>query len=188
MHNIVRKGNLKEQLQKLSDEGFIAWVQEGHWEVLGRGEYHCRNFGIKELVQPETLDRLGETSCWALFDVSILVAIDWLRATFGPTIINNGHACKHSGYRELGSSYWSEKSMHSVGRAFDCKFKSFTAERVRESIKTRIEQGSFVPECIRRIENRVNWLHFDTKWQNNAHHNRWVCDPEGNKRIYFFEV
>ena len=187
-HNIVRKSELRTQLVKLSDEGFIAWVQEGHWEILGRGDYHCRNFHIKELVSPSVLEERGETACWALFDVNILVALDWLRATYGSTVINNGLNFTESGYRAKGSDYWSERSMHSVGRAFDCKFRNYTAEEVRDNIKDRIEHGLFVPACIRRVENRVNWFHFDTKWQNYAFRDRWVCDPTGKKRIYLFEV
>lgn len=184
--------NLKKQMllivtAKMTNERFLEWVQEGEWDYLARGEYRCRHFSIKELVDSPTLVALGEEGCWALFDVESLIALDWLRVTFGRTTVNGGHFTE-SGFRTVHSEYYSKKSMHSVGRAFDCKFLKFTAMEARSVIISKIRNGEFVPSAIRRMENHVNWLHFDNKVQLNGFEDRWITDPLGNKVCYLFQV
>ena len=114
------------------------------------------------------LDTLHEDVLWGMFDENLLRGIDWLRDKFGPITINGG-SYTQSGLRTKGSSYYSEGSMHSVGKAADLKFKNHTPSEVRQKLKLM----ESIP-YISRIENGTEtWLHVDTK-------------PTDQGRLYFF--
>lgn len=138
--------------------------------------YIPKYFEIHELVPKNLYESFGAHSelLWATFDDDLLKGIDWLRARYGSTTINN-YAYGHGNYEWSGlrlnvpeCSFYSEGSMHSVGKAADLKFKECTAEEVRQDLK-RIK----VVPWITRLEDKVDWLHVDTK-------------PTGQDEIYLF--
>ena len=129
--------------------------------------YECEHFGLEELVDPDTFEKLG-SNAWKLFDDKALLAIDKLRETFGSATINNwkwGGNFKWSGYRTQNCGIGASKSMHKFGAAFDLKFKNISAEDVRKAITS---DEKYWKTYIGRIENNVTWLHIDTKDMQNA--------------------
>ncbi|HSH50934.1 MAG TPA: hypothetical protein VK982_04340, partial [Bacteroidales bacterium] len=64
-----------------------------------------------------------------------------------------------SGIRTSDSSYYSQTSQHTWGRASDKIFKDATAQEVREYIKGMYEELS-----ITCIEENVSWVHSDVRW------------------------
>jgi hypothetical protein len=106
---------------------------------------------------------------FSLFDYKLLVALDWLREKFGQCIINNwsaGGTNHNRGLRMPSSKYYREGSMHSLHgdrpvKACDCSFRNYTADEVRYKIKQIADRGEYIP--FNRIENKVNWIHIDTK-------------------------
>lgn len=169
----MKKYELRQQLleehKRLSDVSFLN-LFESHMEGfseqiidldLNRGDYRCMFFSIEELVDPDTLSFIGESGCWALFDVELLMTIDWLRLKFGPASINTGRH-QSRGYRTITNKYYSKTSMHSVGCAFDLVFKKFPADAVRNILQDMLAMQMPIPQAIRRIENHVSWLHIDS--------------------------
>lgn len=139
--------------------------------------YQCKRFEIYELIPKELYDMLGQNSwlAWGMFDENLLRGIDWLADRYSPkdpVTINNwywGGAFNQSGLRTAGSKYYSPTSQHSIGKAGDLKFKTITAEEIREDLR----QLKYVP-LITRVELDVDWLHVDTK-------------HTGKNEIYFFK-
>ncbi len=138
--------------------------------------YKCDHFDIEELVPPELFVMLHEDALWRMFDPDILKAADWLRERYGPATINNwkwSGAFTQSGIRTKDSVHYSKGSMHSIGKAFDLKFKKVTAQYARDDLAEMEFRGEKIPEGIRRIENNVSWLHID-------------CERTGRDTIHFF--
>jgi len=122
--------------------------------------YKCKNFKIVELVDPEVHKQFGDMA-WLFLDEKALKTLDLLRDTFGPATVNNWHTggkFKDSGLRSLNSTTGAQFSQHRFGRAFDMKFKDVLASDARTMIKS---DELFWKTRISRIENDVNWLHFD---------------------------
>lgn len=74
---------------------------------------------------------------WSMFDTDLLKAIDWLWERYGTVTINDWKwkgAFTQSGIRTKDSVHYSEGSMHSVGKAFDLKFKNVTAQYIRDDL------------------------------------------------------
>ena len=97
-----------------------------------------------------------------LVDKRLVEADQKLRDKFGPVTINNwwhGGDRNWSGIRTPGSSYYSETSQHSWGRASDKVFKDAPAAEVRMHIKT-----AWVQLGITCIEENVTWVHSDVRW------------------------
>lgn len=129
--------------------------------------YKCKHFKAYELVPPELHADYTENEIWGMFDRDALRALDWLRDTFGQITVNDwfwGGGYSQSGIRTPSSRYYSRTSMHSSGRAFDCKFKNYKAEEVRKKLKEMETNEEYIPKGIRRIENKVSWFHFDSKF------------------------
>lgn len=138
--------------------------------------YKCQHFIIEELVTPELHATAHEDVLWSMFDSDLLKAIDWLRERYGPATINNwkwSGAFNQSGIRTMDSVHYSKGSMHSVGKAFDLKFKKVTAQYIRDDLAEMEFGGEKIPAGIRRIENNVSWLHID-------------CKRTGRDTIHFF--
>jgi len=137
--------------------------------------YKCKHFDIEELVPPELFVMLNEDALWRLFDPNILKAADWLRERYGPATINDwkwGGNFTQSGIRTTDSEYYSPTSQHSIGCALDLKFKHKTAQEIRDDLAEYQAQGNDIP-YFTRVENKVSWLHIDTK-------------PTGQTHLYFF--
>jgi len=159
----MKRAELKQALKNENQNVQIVWVSARLLNnEYNRGDYHCIYFSISELVSKKVLRALGETGSWALFDVDILMTLDWLRLTYGPATINT---VKHQsrGFRSPSSPYFSNGSMHSTGNAFDIIFKDCPTELVRESLIHQVKQNRMIPAPIRRLEDKVSWFHFDSK-------------------------
>lgn len=129
--------------------------------------YKCKNFSIEELV-PENLMVLKEDILWELFDEDVLRFADWLKdfCKGAPITINDwewGGNYSQSGIRTKDSQYYSEGSMHSLGKALDLKVKGYTAEGLRNALRAYEEEVAPVPYITRIEEGTVGWLHVDTK-------------------------
>lgn len=128
--------------------------------------YECKRFAIYELVPKELYEMMGPNTgvLWNLFDENLLLGLDWIADRYSPkdgVTINDwywGGEFSQSGLRTTKSEYYSSTSMHSVGMAADMKFKNITAEEIREDLR----QLKYAP-LITRVENKVSWLHVDTK-------------------------
>ena len=123
-----------------------------------------KHFKLAELVPLSVINSFHEDLLWNMFDEDILKSIDTIKEKFskGSISINtymwNGDRTQ-SGIRTKNSKYYSEGSMHSVGKAVDMIFSKYTTDEVREYILANQDEFPF----IRRIEADVSWLHIDTK-------------------------
>ena len=145
--------------------------------------YQCKHFDIRELVSPIAYrDRGGR--CWELLDDRMLKELDYIRETFGPTVINTWHSKslteaygfrRYSGLRTM--DFWVKPTMsasenaqaiekynrsysqHKYGRAFDCLFRDHVVAAVRE----RIKESPALHKGITAIEEGVSWLHIDSR-------------------------
>lgn len=122
----------------------------------------CKHFKIQELVDKATFEKFGEKA-WMFFRPEALEAIDDLRSFFGvPIIVNNwdeGGPFQYRGFRPRSCTVGAEYSQHRLGNAFDCDIKGVTAEEARKKILEN--QDNLKLMYITRIEDDVNWLHFD---------------------------
>lgn len=124
--------------------------------------YDCQHFTIEELVPMHVFHKYGGKLALRMIDERVLITLDQLRTYFGMCIINDwnwGGSYHESGYRDADCEHYSPTSMHSFGRAMDCKFSFATAEEVRESV---IEKKILFPH-ITFIEDGVSWFHFDVR-------------------------
>lgn len=139
--------------------------------------YECKRFAIYELVPKELYEMFGVNSyvLWRLFDENFLMGIDWLADRYSPkhpVKINDwywGGSFNESGLRIVDHEYYSPTSMHSHCCSGDLKFSNIAAEEIREDLR----QLKYVP-LITRVENKVSWLHVDTK-------------PTESKELVFFD-
>ena len=100
-----------------------------------------------------------------LIDKRLVEADQLLREHFGPININtwfSGGNRNWSGIRTTESSYYSQTSQHSFGRASDKIFSKVTAEEVRNYIKKHWQKLG-----ITCIEANVNWVHSDVRYYKN---------------------
>ena len=124
-----------------------------------------RYFKLKELVPLKLYNLLHEEVLWNMFDEGIIKSIDTIKEKFpnGSIMINNyawSGLRTQSGIRTKDSKYYSEGSMHSIGKAVDMVFSKYTTDEVREYILKNQDQFPH----IRRIEEKVSWLHIDCKY------------------------
>ena len=120
-------------------------------------------FIIEELVDRETFKKRGQKA-WELIDPILIKMIDSIKEEFpkGTITINNwkwGGDREWSGLRTIKSSYYSSYSMHTFGKAVDMIFSDYTAEEVRNIIKTK--KTSF--DMIKGLESGISWLHIDIR-------------------------
>lgn len=130
--------------------------------------YKPIHFEIEELVDPITLKQYGkEFILKHFFDSRILYQIDLIRDWFDkPMIINNwcfNGKFKYRGFRPFNCKVGSKNSAHKFGRAIDFDIVGLTAEFVRKEIMRNQKQFPY----ITRMEDKVNWVHFDCVNENN---------------------
>lgn len=119
-------------------------------------------FDVSELVCKHTFDKWGEKS-WQFLDTDFLHALLIIRRD----ILQLPMTCNHSGANQRGlrcnrCELVKEKnsvylSSHILGKAGDFTVKGMTAQEARSRIRN---MGNMLP-CPIRMENGVNWLHFD---------------------------
>lgn len=125
--------------------------------------YKPYNFKPYELVSRNLYRLLGDQS-YFLFDWEILITADQIRIYVDtPAYINtwywNG---KHEqrGFRRFDCPIGAKNSMHKEGKAIDMTFRDIPAQKIREEIIKNRKKFPF----ITRIEDKVDWLHFDNKY------------------------
>ena len=126
--------------------------------------YTSRHFLIEELVPKELYQKYGATKCWEFLDPELLKMIDIIKERFpkGTVSINtwkwNGDR-NWSGIRTPDSSYYSQGSMHSWGKAVDMIFSAYTADEVRKDILDNPD----IYYAIKGLELDISWVHLDTR-------------------------
>jgi hypothetical protein len=152
-------------------------------------QYIPKYFQLYELLPPElyTYDMMvseaaRERAFANFFDEKLLITIDVVREIIGLPLICNtwfqdGNR-KNSGYRSQTCSVGVAQSQHKLGKAVDLICHKMSAEEMRQKIK---ENEDKLPYPI-RIEDRVNWLHIDTK-DRKVH----PTHPAKTHKIYFFK-
>lgn len=119
-------------------------------------------FYISELVCEHTHSKWGERS-WQFLDTDYLYALLVIRRD----ILQLPMTCNHSGANQRGlrcnmCELVKEKnrnylSSHILGKAGDFTVKGMTAQQARD----RIKANAHLLPCNIRMEDKVNWLHFD---------------------------
>ncbi len=125
--------------------------------------FRPKNFALEELVPKATLVDLEEAA-WDLLDENALKALQAIRELIGPCEVNTWHKggpFQFRGWRPKDCPVGAPGSMHKLGCAFDISPKKMTAEEARKLILENAGKGDL--GFIRRLERKVNWVHFDTK-------------------------
>ena len=122
-----------------------------------------KHFRLEELVPKELFNKYGE-KCWDFLDPRLLESIDTVKERFpeGTITINNwlwnGNR-NWSGIRTPNSSYYSQSSMHSWGKAVDMIFSKYSPDEVRQDI---IDNPDIYPH-IKGLELDITWVHLDVR-------------------------
>lgn len=119
-------------------------------------------FQISELVCEHTHSKWGERS-WQFLDTDYLYALLVIRRD----ILQLPMTCNHSGANQRGlrcnmcelvkGKNRNYLSSHILGKAGDFTVKGMTAQQARD----RIKANAHLLPCNIRMEDKVNWLHFD---------------------------
>lgn len=141
-------------------------------------------FSIKELIDPYTYEKFGETS-WQFLQKDFLEVVLVLREDIlkQPMICNNwarGGKYTQRGFRsnlcEIPKSHTYRdqlyNSAHCLGCGADFTLAGMSADEARCLI---LRESGILPVNI-RVENDVNWLHVDT------------FDPGREDKVYVFKV
>ena len=123
-----------------------------------------KHFAIEELVPEGLYKKYGGDKCWEFLDPELLTMIDILKERFpvGTCTINNwkwGGDRNWSGVRTSDSSYYSQGSMHSWGKAVDMVFSAYSSDEVRQDILN----NPTVYHNIKGLELDISWVHIDTR-------------------------
>ena len=123
-----------------------------------------KNFSLKEFV-PSDMYALHGDKCIHLIDDRIIKIAQILRDEFGVMVANtwsNFSAPNESEINYRGWRPWdhdsAEFSAHKFGRAIDLISPKRDTQEMRQHI---IDHHKEKFSLIRRIENKVNWLHLD---------------------------
>jgi len=123
-----------------------------------------KNFTLAELVPRDMYEAHGD-KCIHLIDDRIIHIAQLLRDEFGVMVCNTWHnfsARNESEIKYRGWRPWDHKSAkfsaHKFGRAIDLVSPKRDVQEMREHI---IEHHKEKFSIIRRIENKVGWLHVD---------------------------
>jgi len=134
-------------------------------------------FRIEELVDKASFASWGE-GCWNFFPQESLEMLHGIRMFLDrPVTVNNwlwGGPYQYRGYRGPGCPIGAPQSYHKRGMAYDFDVKGLTAEDVRKLLVENQDHEWLLP--IKRLENKVTWVHADTG-----------TVPAGKSRIYLFE-
>ncbi|ATG77625.1 hypothetical protein [Pseudoalteromonas sp. 1_2015MBL_MicDiv] len=122
------------------------------------------SFTFKELVPQSIYNLYSDDPLFLVhfFDPKALRTLQKLRDKFGSCIVNNwswGGANQYRGYRPLDCTIGAKRSQHKLGKAFDCSFKNYTAQQVRDYVLAHPQEFPY----ITAIEGQVSWFHFDVR-------------------------
>jgi len=119
-----------------------------------------KNIWFHELVPKEYGD-VTERDLRFL-DINLLNAMQRLRDYFGKPMIINDDTFNWRGLRTPDFDRYNPGSMHSIWRAYDHHIVGVDPEEEREYIIDNRDE--FYPE-IMAIEDKVNWIHLDTRYR-----------------------
>lgn len=126
--------------------------------------YIPKHFDIKELVDENTFNNLGEKA-WSLFNPYALISLDSIREYFNtPVYVNNWHnggVLQFRGFRPFDCTVGSNYSQHRLGNSFDLNIKDIPAEEARKVILKNKNNIYF--RYITTLESGVSWVHFDCR-------------------------
>jgi hypothetical protein len=129
------------------------------------------NLFLHEYIPKELYEKYEERKphyLIGMLDKKLITVDQFMRERYGKVTINNwfyGGNRNWSGIRTSDSSYYSQFSQHTYGRASDKLFKEATAEEVRSDIKENYI--NFYRELgLSCIENNVSWPHSDVRYHN----------------------
>ena len=130
--------------------------------------YKPKGFQLQELIpklEYENYSQIySENQLWGIFDNRALWTLEQLKRRYNTTILNDylwGGINQYRGWRPSDCKIGALLSQHKFARAFDCKFKDYPAEEVRENIKKRPFDEAF--KHITCVEDGTSWLHFDCR-------------------------
>lgn len=124
-------------------------------------------FRLEELL-PQDFFELNKSRgdlLWLIFDDRVLITLDRLHRrydramTVNDWLWNRNNPFNYRGYRPPDCVVGAMLSQHRYGRAIDTDIKGVSAHEVRKDIRNNENDPDF--EYITRIEDDVNWLHFD---------------------------
>ena len=123
-----------------------------------------QHFKLEEFIPKGLIDTIHGDLLWSMVDPKLVESVDKIKEVFslGTATINSyrwGGGREWSGIRTKDSKYYSEGSMHSVGKAVDMVFSAYPVDAVRTYI---LENQDTFPG-IGGIELGVSWLHVDTR-------------------------
>jgi len=123
---------------------------------------NSKYFTLEELVDKDTFGSLGDKAWW-LFNPVALIALDGIRDFFDrPVKVNDwkwGGTLQYRGYRPEHCNIGAINSYHKRGMAFDLDIQGLDAEEARQTIIENRDNPLLMN--IQRMENYVNWVHFD---------------------------
>lgn len=128
--------------------------------------YRPKHFDIRELVDPETYEKLG-SNAWIVLEPRAVITLDQLRDRFGRCTVNTWHlggTLRYRGFRPPQCTVGAALSQHRFGRAFDCSFNA-SAHAVREYILANPQEFPH----ITTLEDEVTWVHFDVRDHGGPH-------------------
>ena len=122
-----------------------------------------KSFKIQELVPLSIVGLFHEDVLWNMIDDKLIKSIDKVKEVFpkGSIIVNNylwSGDRNQSGIRTKNSKYYSEGSMHSVGKAVDMIFTAYTVDEVREYILANQQEFPLIGGL-----ELASWLHVDVR-------------------------
>lgn len=131
-------------------------------------QYIPKYFQIKELVNPEILKKVPESTLWMLFDDRLLRCADLIREKYGACTVN-ASGLVDCGLRDWTSSTGAKYSAHKFGRALDLHIRSIElqfagdkAGKIKAYNKVREElMHDYHFDCL-NFEDNISWLHVDT--------------------------
>jgi hypothetical protein len=119
-------------------------------------------FLVQELVTKELYGVLGDNAI-CVFEEPALLTLIQLRKFFNRSFIINDWCFEGTrdghGFRDNTEDTGSAGSMHRLALAFDPEIHGVTASEARK----RILANQYLFPHLRRLEDDVDWLHFDLK-------------------------
>ena len=130
--------------------------------------YKPKYFVIKELVHPDILKTIPESTLWQMFDDRLLMCADIIREKCGACTVN-ASGLVDCGLRDWTSKTGAKYSAHKFGRALDLHIRTIElqyagkkAEKIKAYNKVRETlMADKRLDCL-NFENNISWLHIDT--------------------------
>lgn len=119
------------------------------------------HFELEELVHPQLLDIMGPRLADYVHELAL--ALEDMRDTFGPIIVNNWHTGggrQNAGLRMPCSQMGARYSAHKFGRAADLQFTQANVRDVHQAILDNPEAFPYITR-LEAIEATPTWIHME---------------------------